>query len=252
VQDEIRAGNWIITPGLRYETIDLTRRDYASGDANRELGPTRVRKSSVDEWIPGVGVLYKLNPELSLLASVHKGFNPPGPGSSAGSEESVNYETGLRYSSDPVTVEAIAFFNDYENLVGTCTISSGGGCAVGDQFDGGEVDMYGLELTATSAFNVGALTVPVRASYTYSKAEFQNAFASGFDEWGTVESGDELPYLPDHQLQLSAGLNGPHAGAPICPLPTWEKCVWWQAAAARPRTSASAITGLSTCQRAST
>lgn len=207
VQDEIRAGNWIITPGLRYETIDLTRRDYANGDAARQQGPTRVRRSSVDEWIPGVGVLYKVNPELSVLASVHKGFNPPGPGSSAGSEESINYEAGLRYSNDPVTVEAITFFNDYDNLVGTCTISSGGGCTVGDQFDGGEVDMYGLELSATSAFNVGALTVPVRASYTYSKAEFQNAFASGFDEWGTVESGDELPYLPDHQLQLSAGLS---------------------------------------------
>jgi len=208
LQDEIRAGKWILTPGLRYESIDLERRDYAGSNPSRDLGPTRVRTSSVDEWIPGLGVLYKLNPELSLLASVHKGFNPPGPGSSADAEESVNYEAGARYANETVNLEAIGFYNDYDNLVGTCTISSGGGCAVGDQFDGGEVDMYGLELSGSSELAAGGLTIPLKASYTYSKAEFQNAFSSGFDEWGTVESGDELPYLPDHQLQLSAGLNG--------------------------------------------
>jgi Fe(3+) dicitrate transport protein len=208
LQDEIRVGRWIVTPGLRYESIDLERRDYDGSDPRRSLGATRVRTSTVEEWIPGVGVLYELDPGLSLLASVHKGFNPPGPGSDADAEESINYEAGIRYASDPVSVEAIAFYNDYDNLVGTCTISSGGSCVVGDQFDGGEVEMYGLELTASSELSAGDLTIPLQASYTYSKAEFQNAFASGFEEWGTVESGDELPYLPDHQLQLGAGLTG--------------------------------------------
>lgn len=209
LQDEIRAGNWILTPGLRYESIDLERRDYAGSDPGRDLGPTRVRTSSVDEWIPGLGVLYKLNPELSLLASVHKGFNPPGPGSSADSEESINFEAGARYTRETLSLEAIGFFNDYDNLVGTCTISSGGNCTVGDQFDGGEVEMYGLELGGSSEFALGGgLTMPVKASYTYSNAEFQNAFASSFGEWGNVESGDDLPYLPEHQLQLSAGVTG--------------------------------------------
>lgn len=206
LQDEIRLGRWILTPGLRFESIDLTRRDFDAADPARDLGPTRVRRSSVEEWIPGFGALYRLSDEVSLLATVHKGFNPPGPGSDADSEESVNYEAGLRYAGAAGSAEAIAFFNDYDNLVGTCTISSGGGCDVGDQFDGGEVEMYGLELVAATELEAGALRVPLRASYTWSRAEFQNAFASGFDEWGTVEAGDELPYLPEHQLQLGAGL----------------------------------------------
>lgn len=208
LQDEIRTGRWILTPGLRYESIDLERRDYARTDPERDLGPTRVRKSSVEEWIPGFGALYQLNPDLSLLASVHKGFNPPGPGSDTDAEESVNYEVGGRYSTDRIGVEAIFFFNDYDNLVGTCTTSTDSNCNPGDQYDGGEVDMYGLEVMASSEFAIGALNIPLRASYTYSRAEFQNSFDSDFEEWGTVESGDELPYLPEHQLQLGSGLHG--------------------------------------------
>lgn len=210
LQDEIRVGRWALTPGLRYESIDLQRRDYAGTDPDRDDGPTRVIDSSVDEWIPGFGVLYDLTPEVTLLASVHKGFNPPGPGSDADAEESVNYEAGVRFAGSRFTGEAIAYFNDYDNLVGTCTLSSGGGCEVGEQFDGGEVEMYGLELSGTTEIDLGdGLRLPLRASYTYSSAEFQNAFASGFEEWGVVESGDELPYLPEHQLQLGAGIAGP-------------------------------------------
>ncbi|MFU8814431.1 MAG: TonB-dependent receptor family protein [Pseudomonadales bacterium] len=208
LQDEIRLGQWIFTPGLRYEAIDLERRDYATTDPRRQLGATAVRRSSVNEWIPGMGILYQLNPELSLLASVHRGFNPPGPGSDADSETSVNYEAGLRYASERVSAEAIGFFNDYNNLVGTCTISSGGDCVVGDQFDGGAVEMYGLELSASGELAAGALRVPLRASYTYSRAEFQNGFDSDLEEWGAVAAGDQVPYLPRHQLQLGVGLAG--------------------------------------------
>ncbi len=209
LQDEVRIGAWTLTPGLRYESIDFARRDYAGDDPDRSEGTTRVRRTSVDQWIPGMGVLYAVNPELSLLASVHKGFNPPGPGSEADAEESVNYEVGARFAGERFSGEAIVYFNDYDNLVGTCTLSSGGGCSVGDQFDGGEVEMYGLELAGTTEIDLGgALTMPLRASYTYSSAEFQNAFASDFEEWGTVEQGDELPYLPEHQLQLGAGIAG--------------------------------------------
>ena len=209
LQDEIRVGRWTLIPGLRYESIDLKRRDFAPGDPTRTAGPVRVRSARVTEWLPGVGALYALTPEVNFLASVHKGFNPPGPGSGADAEESINYEVGIRFAGARLTAEAMAYFNDYDNLVGTCTLSSGGGCDLGDQFDGGQVEMYGLELSAATELALDSgLSVPLRGSYTYSKAEFQNGFASSFEEWGTVEPGDELPYLPEHQLQITAGLAG--------------------------------------------
>jgi Fe(3+) dicitrate transport protein len=208
INAEIRAGSWILTPGIRYEDVELTRYDYSTADPDRELGPTRVRDNSVSMAIPGIGALYRLNDEWRLLAGVHKGFNPPAPGSSAEEESSINIEFGTRYDDDALNFEAIYFVNDYDNLVGTVTDSTGGGGEIGDQFDGGEVRVAGLELSAGYDWNVGRVGVPLGIKYTWTtEAEFKSAFGSNFDPWGDVQVGDELPYIPEHQLRATVGLN---------------------------------------------
>ena len=83
--------------------------------------------------IPGIGALYRINTDWRLLAGVHKGYNPPGPGSSADEESSLNIEAGARYDSGALRFEGIYFLNDYDNLVGTVTESTGGGGDIGDQ-----------------------------------------------------------------------------------------------------------------------
>ena len=207
VDTEIRTGQWILTPGLRYENIDMQRLDYSTSDPTRAQGPTRVRNNSTSVVIPGMGALYRVSDALRLLAGVHKGFNPPSPGSSAEEESSVNFEAGARFDNGAFTVESIFFYNDYDNLVGTVTESTGGGGDIGDQFDGGEVLVSGLELSSGTAFSIGRLSVPLALQYTWTNtAEFQSAFESGFEPWADVVSGDKLPYIPEHQLQLTAGL----------------------------------------------
>ena len=207
VDSEFRTGAWIFTPGVRFEDIDLTRYDYSTADSTRSLGPTRIRTNSVQVFIPGAGALYRLNDDWRLLAGVHKGFNPPGPGSTAKEESSINVEAGVRYDNDRLKFESIYFRNDYDNLVGTVTDSTGGGGQIGDQFDGGEVLVSGIELSSDYSFDLGAFSFPVGLRYTWTnEAEFKNAFDSGFDPWGDVEVGDALPYIPEHQLHLSAGL----------------------------------------------
>lgn len=207
VDSQIRTRAWIFTPGIRFEDIALTRYDYATTDPTRAQGPTRVRSNSTQVLIPGAGALYRLNDEWRLLAGVHKGFNPPAPGSSAHEESSINLEAGVRYSSDALSFEAIYFRNDYGNLVGTVTDSTGGGGQIGDQFDGGEVLVSGLELSADYAIEAGAFKFPIGMNYTWTNAaEFRNAFDSGFEPWGQVEVGDALPYIPEHQLRVTAGI----------------------------------------------
>jgi Fe(3+) dicitrate transport protein len=207
VNAEIRTGKWILTPGVRFEDVDLRRLDFSTADPSRGQGPTRVRENSVSMPIPGMGALYRLNSDWRLLAGVHKGFNPPAPGSSAEEESSLNIEVGTRYDNDTLSIEAIYFINDYDNLVGTVTNSTGGGGEIGDQFDGGEVTVAGLELSAGYDWSVGGIGVPFNLRYTWTtEAAFDSAFDSNFDPWGNVEKGDELPYIPEHQLLASAGL----------------------------------------------
>ena len=209
VDTEIRSGKWIFTPGARFEDIDMQRLDFATDDPSRAEGPTRVRTNSASVFIPGMGALYRLNDNWRVLGGVHKGFNPPGPGSSAREESSTNFEFGTRFDNNRVNFEAIYFLNDYDNLVGTVTESTGGGGQIGDQFDGGEVTVQGIELSTdfTMADLFPGIDVPLSLQYTWTaEAEFQSAFQSSFDPWGQVEVGDELPYIPEHQLRATAAL----------------------------------------------
>lgn len=208
VRDEIRAGALTVTPGVRYETIDLTRTNYALAGGPRGA-PLSVVESSVDVWIPGVGLTYDLSPSLRLVAGAHRGFSNPGPGSSVDPETSWNYEAGVRHRAGGLDVEVIAYVNDYDNLLGTCTASTGGGCAIGDQFSGGAFRAQGVE--ATAAYDFGPLTgagfgLPVSLVYTYTDTEFRNSFSSGYAPWGNVQAGDQAPHTPEHQLTLSAGV----------------------------------------------
>lgn len=207
--DEITLGRLTLAPGLRYEDIRLQRVDYARTPDGRDQAPTRVRRSEVDQWIPGFGASWALGEGWSLFGSVTRGFNPPAPGSDAAAERSRNHEVGVRMDRGGLSGEAVAFYNDYSNLVGTCTASTGGDCTIGDQFDGGEARVSGLEARVSwTANRDGDVRFPLRAAYTFTDAEFRNSFSSDFDEWGDVASGDALPYLPEQLLWVSAGAEG--------------------------------------------
>lgn len=209
VRDVITLDRLTLTPGLRYETIDLTRTDYPTSPPSRTT-PTRVIESNVDVWLPGLGLTYDLTDEVRLVAGAHRGFANPAPGSDVDPETSWNYEAGVRFDRGALSFEAIGYLNAYDNLLGTCTASTGGGCTIGDQFSGGEVRVSGLEVTG--AWDAGdamglSFGVPLSLVYTLTDAEFETSFTSAYEPWGTVTSGDDLPYLPRHQLTLRGGLD---------------------------------------------
>ena len=208
VHDTISFGKWILTPGVRYERIDLASTRYSTATGLRDVVLSKV-ETQVDEVIPGLGATYLLSDDVTLFASVHRGFNPPGPASGSASEKSVNAEFGLRYGRDALAAELVGFVNDYSNLVGTCTASTGGNCSIGDQFDGGEARIQGIEASLGYDFGAnGPVGIPVALAYTWTDAEFRNSFSSSFEEWEDVQSGDNLPYLPEQLLHASAGLRG--------------------------------------------
>ena len=209
VQDQISWGKWGFIPGLRYESIDLVRTDFSKSDPDR-AAPTRIRENDASVFIPGVGVSYDLRPEVRLFGGIHKGFSPPGPGSTefTEAEESINYELGVGAQDRSLRVEVVGFFNDYSNLLGADTLAAGG-AGTGDLFNGGEARVIGFEASVQYDLSESAnsgFSLPVRVSYTFTDAEFQNSFESQFKPWGNVEAGDELPYLPRHQFYASLGV----------------------------------------------
>jgi Fe(3+) dicitrate transport protein len=208
LQDRLEAGSLTVTPGVRHERIRFVRREFQRG-ASKRGEPVAVREKEVSAWIPGVGATFLVRPGVRLLAGVHRGFGPPGPGAAEETrpETSVNYEVGARLFLAGVGVQATGFFSDYTNILGAATLSTGTDGS-GDLYNGGAVQVKGLELAADYApfLAFSGLRLPVRLAYTYTEALFRSAFASAYAPWGTVEVGDQLPYLPRHQVYVASGV----------------------------------------------
>ncbi len=207
VQTTSRTGRVSVTPGLRYEHVTIARKDYGKSDPERVGVALSTRSNTVGTLIPGIGVDYRIGRGLHAFAGVHRGFAPPGSREGTRPESSVAYEVGSRLVDAMTYLEAVVFFNDYENLLGA-DLAASGGQGTNDQFNGGRVDVYGMELSARQDLGVLSThghSVPLTLTYTYTSAHFRTSFESEFEAWGTVARGDELPYVPRHQLGVSVG-----------------------------------------------
>lgn len=206
LQDTIKVNALAVTLGLRGEFID-------SMYQNRVLGQEDDwQKKSTRIWLPSLSLFYTLNDNAGLLFGVHEGFVPTTPkeGIEVNIENSVNYEFGGRYNDGIYAVEAVVFYNDMSNLKEGCSFSAASSCgdSLDSEFNGGEVDVYGLEFSTSTEFSVTKqIDLPISVVYTYSNSEFKTSFVSDFPMWGSITAGDSVPYLPEHQITLNLGLS---------------------------------------------
>ena len=210
IYDTIEYGRWVLTPGLRLESIDQKRTRYRGG-RNRSFRDSR--ENDTDVLLPGFGAIYTLDERQSLLAGIHKGFTAPSNSPGVREEEALNYEFGYRFNDGERQAEIIGFWSDYDNLLGECTASSGTNCSVGDAFNGDAATVQGIEVALSGNLAAdSAYRVPVALSYTYTDAQFDTDIADT-DFFGDVGRGDPIPYIPEHQMQLSLGYESSNWGA---------------------------------------
>lgn len=187
-----------LRPGVRAEFIRSELR--TPGEATVETPTQRIVTL-------GLGAHYALTEELGVLAGAHQGFSPVGPGQTADPERAINYEAGARYVTEQTLVEWVGFFSDYDNVLGQPSVSSGSGL-LDQQFNGGAAWVYGLELSGKHRWGLPAgWGLPVRANYTFTRTQFRSAFTSANPQWGDVEKGDELPYVPRHRGSVTVGFD---------------------------------------------
>lgn len=192
-----------LTGGVRIENIDGKHQDL--------LDPTLNTTNSDSLVSPGLGAFYRLTDEFGVLAGVNKGYVPNGPGQSddIDAEESWNYEFGFRYGDGVTQGEIVGFFTDYSNLKGNCTFSSGCLSNIDEEFNGGAVEVKGIEASYSSQWQLSdSISIPLSINYTFTESEFQSDFLSTFVQWGDVSKGDALPYMPENQWSIETGLQG--------------------------------------------
>jgi len=188
---------------LRYEDVESSRKQYA--DPDRTIVES-TRSNDSDEWLPGASFTYDFNDTWQALAGVHRGFSPLGGGAAENEdpETSTNYEAGLRYRGNWF-VEAVYFYSDFNDKKENCSDADpcSNGATTGS-FDTGEATIAGLELQASTQFELGKFVVPLDLMYTYTDAEI--------DEDNATEGlmkGDDLAAIPENTFSARLGLESP-------------------------------------------
>jgi Fe(3+) dicitrate transport protein len=209
LQYKVRFGKFLAVPGLRYENIRMDEKNFGKNDPGRTGSQLTTAANQVGVFIPGIGLDYQFTTNLSGFGGIHKGFSPPGALDETRPEESVNYELGVRYFRGTLSVQATTFFNDYSNLLGA-DLAAGGGNGTGDLFNAGAARSKGLEFQLSydliGSNETSEFSFPVTIAYTFTDAEFLDTFASTNEDWGTVDVGDEFPYLAHHQFSVMLGV----------------------------------------------
>jgi len=211
VYDQIQLSDALaVTAALRYE--DMETRQQRFNDVGRtEEGSSRG--NSLSEWLPGLGATYAINESVTLLAGVHRGFAPPGSGSSEGEagDLSTNYEGGVRFDDGNLQLELIGFFSDYESTVQNCSVAVP--CANGNDSGSyalGESEIRGLEATLGGQWALAnGWMVPLQASYTYTDAEISKDSLAYIATDGAegLAKGDNFAYLPENVFAVTTGID---------------------------------------------
>lgn len=202
IEDTVKVGNLTVSAGVRGEDMDMYYTDLVDRDD--------WQRKSTQIWLPGVSGFYQVTENAGVLFGVHQGFVPSSPqqASDVKVEKSINYEFGGRFNDGATNIELVSFFNDYSNLKESCSQSSCG--TQGDldrEFNGGEVNVYGLEAQLRQSYPISTqFDMPYSFTYTYTKSEFLESFESDFEQWGDISDGDSVQYLPEHQLNFEIGL----------------------------------------------
>lgn len=191
-----------VTPVLRFEHARFTSKNHTTG----------VEKNRSDQvLLPGLSGLIK-HGRFSERLSVNRAATLTGIAidGSEKREEAMNYEFEFRFADAVNSEEAavVLFYNDYQNITGTCTAS--GGCTSGqldEVFNGGAATIWGAEIQVGKSFYSGVHHWPVQFQTTLLKATFDSTFDSTSPDWGigTVNAGDPLPYIPQIQYGLNVG-----------------------------------------------
>ena len=209
-KDTITHGNFTTVLGVRHEDVE-----YNKGTMDNP--GNSIQDKTNEATMIGMSTNYNLQNGASIFAGYHQGYSPTGPSSTALPEESDNYEVGIRYSMPGSYFEAVAFMVDYDNLLESCTISSGcssGGSDLGASNNAGEAEVKGVELqyTLDNMFSapamkgqgtaVSSVRYPLLVSALIQSSEYKTDTNST-----PGRTGNDIMYIPKSQLYVGTGMH---------------------------------------------
>jgi outer membrane receptor protein involved in Fe transport len=154
----------------------------------RPLGQQRITRSVTykDNFLPQLGLGYKLTPQIELFANYAENFAAPNNdiivnvdfNESLQPESAKNYDAGLRYSGKTFGASLAVFYNKYANRILSVAFTTeellarglGGVTGVTQYRNVGGIDSSGAEISADWRTPIKGLRA--NGSFAYQKSEF--------------------------------------------------------------------------------
>lgn len=204
IDNRFGIGDWVITPGLRFESIDTHNNftAYSNGIPTNTINP----KIKSEEFLPSLSVLYKANENWNIFANAGVSFGPQqynqlvttktvdGKNTAFSTldglhpEKSKNYEIGTKYLGNGLSAELTVFYLDFDKEL---FLERPDNIGTGIWTDLGATSHKGIETGISYDFGqlADALEgLKVYGNYTFTKAT---------SEAGKFE-GKDLPYYSRH------------------------------------------------------
>lgn len=210
--NRLTAGDWSLTPGVRYERISTERTNRLPGGA--------TGSDALDAWIPSLGLTWGPSPGLTVFAGVHTGFAPPraedviassGTSTEVEPEASTSWEFGVRAGSRSGSdLQAAIFRNDFRRLTAVGSIAGGS-----TPLAQGEALFMGAEFSGTLRLPSG---FSIRTAYTWvPTAEQTSPFRQvvGGAVIAGSAAGRRQPYAPEHALTATTAYRRSAFGAQL-------------------------------------
>lgn len=193
LDDRIVWNNFEITPGVRYENIDL-------GVDKPNVAGYDSRSNDNSEWLPSLNVLYRVNDNLNLFANYNSSFgsvtfNALSKNENLSPEKAQVAELGLNLLQDDWHAEVTVFNIDFEDRLFSSYDQDSGKTLF---FNAAESRHRGIELAAQWQLDTLYPGLSANASYTWLDAEF----TKGVDSKNNSLVGKEMPFAPEHVATL--------------------------------------------------
>ena len=185
--------------GLTYEHVSV----------NREISLVFAGLDEADfsdsDWMPQFGVLYDAG-DWRFSTDIRRAWAAASAGNlTQEAQESLHYQVSAQYASEGIKADLRAYVQEFDNLHVDCdSYSMCVDTRLLTQENIPDVLSYGIELGLGYQWMLGEFELPLGLSYQYLSAEYQTSTCT--DIQGCVLEGDKLAWLPEHQLQLSAGI----------------------------------------------
>ncbi|MGX9461161.1 TonB-dependent receptor domain-containing protein [Shewanella sp. A14] len=199
VDSKLHYGHWSINLGLGYEHVSVSREfDVATDSIN-------AVDFSDDGWLPSLAVAYQAGPWSAALQTKQAWTAASAGNIEQIAQKALQYQFALGYQQDALSVAINGYLYDYENQHISCMQ---GMICDDEQFslqeNMSDVSVVGADFSLAYRFIFEHFSMPFNAKYQYAQAEVDNAGCN--DLMGCFAANQQLPWVPEQQLTLNAGV----------------------------------------------